>query len=171
MGMPLASGLDDGLDSEGAILLGSAHAASVGPKLIVLSQEAVRTVAERSEQNATEVHTKTCVLVPGTIDISILRKDARDLPGFMSDCQGQGQEQAGFLGVQVVGDQEAMLGKTGAFESPTTTGPRGLDYHDTTAHRFCERFQIARPTESGRKAGRHNPLRASLDEGTHCRAI
>src|SRR4029453_4036789 len=103
--------------------------------------------------------------------VSILRKDARDLPRFTGDCQGQCQEQAGFLGIQVIGDQEAVLGETGAFESPTTASPRGLDYHSTVAHGLCERFQNARPAESGSKASRHNPLRASLDEGTHRCAI
>ena len=113
------------------------------------------------------VTASTAVIRP----VSILRKDARDLPRFTGDCQGQCQEQAGFLGVQVIGDQEAMLGETGAFESPTTAGPRGLDDHDAVAHCLCERFQIARPAESRGKAGRHDPLRASLNEGANRCAI
>src|SRR5438132_9333115 len=56
--------------------------------------------------------------------VSILRKDARDFPRFAGDCQSQCQEQTGFLGVQVIGDQEAVLGETGASEGPTAAGPR-----------------------------------------------
>src|SRR5712692_3913831 len=87
--------------------------------------------------------------IHSTTGTSVLSKDARDLPALTGDRQGKRQEKASFLRGQVVSDQKATLRQAGALEGPATARPRRLDHHDTAADRLLERFEVARPTESG----------------------
>src|SRR5712692_9286330 len=73
---------------------------------------------------------------------SVLRKDPRDLRALTGDRQGKGEQQAGFLRVQVVGDEKATLRDPGALESSATAGPRRLHHYDAATDCLLERLKV-----------------------------